>query len=325
MSQTLPLLRRNFFFYFLLILFFHAPAFSQTSAKKITELTLGLNWKPEPQFGGFYEAQRAEEFKKQNLSVKILEGGSGTPTVQMLANGKIDYGIVSAEELIIANEKDPGNKLVALYAVYKTNPQMIMTHAERNFTHLKDVFLSEGTLSVQQGLSYVQYLKKFYHPIKVSLAPYLGGIGNFQSDKNFSQQGFINSEDLLAEKAGLKIKTFLVADSGFNPYTTVVATQQRRLKNSLQEVLAFKKSIQAGWSGYLKSPVETNKNMALLNKAMNLEIMNTAAERQKKLIDLSGEALGEMTVDRWKTLQDQLVGLGLIKSRPNPDEYFLKK
>lgn len=284
-------------------------------------LKLGLNWKPEPQFGGFYEA----DFKKQNLNVEILEGGSGTPTVQMLAHDQLDYGIISAEELIISNEKNPGTPLVALFAVYKTNPQMIMTHAERGFKGLQDVFQNPGHLAVQQGLSYVQYLKKKYAPLKVELVPYLGGIGNFQSDKSFSQQGFVNSEDLLAEKAGLKIKTFLIAESGFNPYTTVLATQQSRVQKQPDQVKKLVEAVRAGWKNYLASPEKTNKQLASLNKAMNSEILSQSAERQKKLIDVPQESLGQMKLERWKTLQDQLFELGLIKTKTPAEKYFFKQ
>ncbi|HEX5638061.1 MAG TPA: ABC transporter substrate-binding protein, partial [Gammaproteobacteria bacterium] len=40
-------------------------------------LVLALNWKPEPQFGGFYAAQVSGYYEKNDLDVKIMEGGSG--------------------------------------------------------------------------------------------------------------------------------------------------------------------------------------------------------------------------------------------------------
>ncbi len=320
--------KQRLFSYLLILItlsLFKIKACVESSLKKTTSVTLGLNWKPEPQFGGFYEAQISGEFTGHQLEVKILEGGSGTPTVQMLTNNKIDYGIVSAEELIIANEKNPTDKLIALYAVYKTNPQMILTHEERGFKNLKDVFQNEGTLAIQQGLSYFQFLKKLYQPLKVRLVPYLGGIAHFQNDKKFSQQGFVNSENLLAEKAGLKTKIFLIAESGFNPYTTVLATQAERLKKSAPQVEQMRDAVRAGWARYLESPSATNKHMMSLNKAMDVSVMEKAAAGQKDLIEIKGEKLGEMKLLRWKKLQEQLKELGLIKQLPDPQEYFLKQ
>lgn len=315
-------------FLFSFFIIFHGPStyskdLNVVQSSPLKKITLGLNWKPEPQFGGFYQALIKNEYKKFNYDMEILEGGSGTPTIQMLSNGKINYGIVSAEELIIANERNPKNPIVALYAVYKINPQMIMTHQDRDFKSLKDVFQSDGILAIQQGLSYAQYLKKIYAPVKVKIVPYLGGIGNFQNNKNYSQQGFVNSEDLLAEKAGIKIKYFLVSDSGFNPYTTVLATQAQRIKNQPDEVRQVTKATRAGWQSYLKSPEESNQHMARLNKSMDVLIMNKAAKSQKALIDVPNEELGVMSLERLQKLQDQLLDLGVIKTKSKLQDYFL--
>ena len=86
---------------------------------------LQLNWVPEPQFGGFYEAERIGAFKKHGLDVEIVPGGAGSPTVQMIGAGSVEFGIVSADEIVVARSR--GNDVVALFAVYQTNPQGVMT------------------------------------------------------------------------------------------------------------------------------------------------------------------------------------------------------
>src|ERR1700684_3655251 len=74
---------------------------------KSGRIKLALNWKPEPEFGGFYAAPYA----KYGLDVDILPGGAGTPTVQMVGAGSVDFGIVSADEIILA--RSHGNDVVA--------------------------------------------------------------------------------------------------------------------------------------------------------------------------------------------------------------------
>jgi len=228
-----------------------------------TKLKLALNWKAEPQFGGFYTAQLKGEFKKRGLDVEILEGGSGTPTVQMLGANKVDFAIVSAEEIIVA--QDRGSKIVGLFATYQTNPQAIMTHQERHFKSLKEVFESEGILSIQSGLSYAQFLLKKYPQAKAQVVPYLGGITNFAKDPKYSQQCFFTSEPLVAEKLGLKVTTFLVSEEGFNPYTTVVAASAETLKKDPKIAKALVEAVRAGWEEYLKNPEPTNKLMSGIN------------------------------------------------------------
>ncbi len=296
-------------------------SFQSMAASEAKDLKLALNWKPEPQFGGFYTASKFGIFEKHKLKVQIQEGGSGTPTTQMLAAGQTDYAIVSADEIILAHDRG-AKDIVAIFAVYQTNPQGIMTHAEKKFSKIEDVFQSEGTLLWQSGLPYAQFIQKKYGAMKVKSAPYPGGIGNFQADPNLSQQCFVTSEPLTAEKAGLQTKTFLVADTGYNPYTTVVAVKASRLKEKPEEVKAMVQALREAWTQYLKDPQPTNQHMASFNKAMDLETFQKSAKAQESLIQIKGTAVGSMTAERWQTLSQQLFDLKLIKSKAPAPELF---
>jgi NitT/TauT family transport system substrate-binding protein len=276
-------------------------------------LVLALNWKPEPQFGGFYAAQVAGYYQQNKLDVKIIEGGSGTPTIQMLLAGKVDYAIVSADEVIIAHARG-GSDIVALFATYQINPQGIMTHAKSGFKSIEEVMRSDGVLLWQSGLPYAQYLKKKYAPLTVITAPYLGGIGNFQNDPNVAQQCFVTSEPLTAATAGLDVKTFLVADSGYNPYTSVLVTTRERWQKSPTEVKSMVDAVRSGWNSYLQDPASTNTAMLELNKAMSAQTFAQSAQAQQALIKTSATQLvGEMTLDRWQTLADQLLDIKVIQ------------
>lgn len=286
---------------------------------------LALNWKPEPQFGGFYASQVDDAYKNNALDVTIIEGGSGTPTIQVLGAGKVEYAVVSADEVVISHDRGAKN-VIALFATFQTNPQAIMTHAERGFHTLEDVLKSDGMLLWQAGLPYAQYLTKKYAPIKVTRAPYLGGIGNFQNDPKLSQQCFATSEPLTAARAGLEVTTFLIAESGYNPYTTVLVTTREHLQRHPDQVQRMVAAVRAGWEAYLKDPTRANAAMGALNKAMDAQTFIDSAAAQAPLIR-TGDAtpLGAMTLARWRTLVDQLVALKSIKKPVNPQDLFANR
>ena len=287
-------------------------------------LVLALNWKPEPQFGGFYAAQEQGYYSEHKLDVEIIEGGSGTPTIQMLLAGRVDYAIVSADEVVIAHARSGGD-IVALFATYQVNPQGIMTHAERGFESIEEVVQGDGVLLWQSGLPYAQYFRKKYSPLKVITAPYLGGIGNFQNDSMVSQQCFVTSEPLTAAAAGLKVKTFLVADSGYNPYTAVLVTQRDRLQHSRAEVEGMVAAVRSGWNNYLEDPTSTNQAMQALNRAMSELTFTQSAQAQHDLIKTdTTEHVGEMTLERWQTLADQLLEIKVIPKPVTAKELFVE-
>ena len=290
-----------------------------------SSITLQLNWKPEPQFGGFYAAQLNGAFEKAGLrNVNVQAGGVGTPTVQMIGAGTVQFGIISADELITARAS--GNNVVALFAAYQTCPQGIMTHAARGFDDIGDVFANEGTVAMQEGLPYAQFLKRKYGFDKVKIVPSPGGdISIFLADQTFSQQCFITSEPLAAKKAGADPKTFLVADAGYNPYTTVLATSESYYKANPELCKKMVNAVRDGWTAYLADPGPTNNLMRGLNPTMDEQTFTDSAAAQKPLIETEetkANGLGTMTRLRWEELGKQLVELGVVPQAPSPETCF---
>lgn len=290
-------------------------------------ITLQLNWKPEPQFGGFYTAQVDGLYKQNGLDVKVEPGGAGTPTIQMVAAGRVPYAVVSADELVIARSR--GLNVVALFAVYQTNPQGIMTRASRGFASIEDVFKQRGVLAMQEGLPYALFLKKKYGFNNVQIVPSpFGDLTAYRTREDYAMQCFVTSEPLAARKIGIEPKTFLIAEAGYNPYTTVLVTKADRLQSNAQEVNAVVKSVREGWTKYLADPKPTNDFMGNLNPTMDAETFAASAEAQKPLIDTQetqSSGLGTMTLARWTELVDQLADLKVIEKKPDPKDCFVQQ
>ncbi len=289
-----------------------------------TKLTLQLNWKPEPQFGGFYAAQVIGAYAKHGLNVDIRQGGASAPTVDMLAAGTVPFAIVSGDEIVIARAR--GKKIVALFAVYQTHPQGIMCRASRGFTKLEDIFTHEGTLAMEQGLGYSEFLKRKYGFGKLKVVPTpFGDLSYIRNDPNYSMQCFVTSEPIAAKRIGLDVTTFLIADAGYNPYATVLATTEDYLQKNRATVDAMVEAVREGWRAYLNDPAPANKLMQSLNPTMDAETFALAAEAQKPLIETEPTktvGLGSMTAARWEELGQQLVSLGIITRAPSAIECF---
>jgi len=293
-----------------------APAIALLSScgKSSGKIRLALNWKPDPQFGGFYAAP----YQAHGLDVEILPGGAGTPTIQMVGAGSAEFGVVSADELVVARSQ--GNDVVALFAVFQNNPQGIMLHASRKLTSLADLFKAGGAVALQRGLPYARLLEKKYGFGKVKIVPSPGGdISAFLADKNFAQQCFIMSEPLTAKHQGADVQVFPVSDAGYNPYTTVLTTSGDFLRKDPDRTKAIVAAVREGWRAYLDDPTPTNQRMNQLNPSMALEVFAEVAEAQKPFIETDEtrrNSLGSMTKDRWETLIAQLKELGDIQKAP---------
>jgi len=296
---------------------------ADAGAAHVSAVKLALNWVPEPEFGGFYAAREAGAYARHGLKVEIQGGGAGVPVLQMVATGRADFGTVGADELLTARAR--GANVVALFAVFQTSPQGIMVHASRKLQKLEDAFHS-GTLALETGLAYAAYLKKKFPWEGVKVLPYDGGVAHFLADPSFGQQCYITSEPIAARQKGGDPSVFLIADSGFNPYTTVVITRRELLQKSPELAQAFVLATREGWRDYLDHPEPTNALLGKLNPAMDAATLSAAAEAQKPLIETSEtkqHGLGSMQRARWQTLAEQLLDLKVIDKPAAVDELFL--
>jgi NitT/TauT family transport system substrate-binding protein len=299
---------------------------SATTEAKLTQATLQLNWKPEPQFGGFYAAEVNDLYRKHGLDVTITAGGAGAPTVEMIGAGTVPFAIVSADEIVRARAK--GNLVVALFAVYQTNPQGIMTRASRGVKSLADLFSRPGILAMERGLPYSDFLKKKYGFEKLQIVPSpFGDLTLYRTEANYAMQCFVTSEPLAAKRIGIEPQTFLIAESGYNPYTTVLATSEKYLNANPKTVESMVEAVREGWRAYLTDPAKSNEFMAKLNPTMDAQTFKDSAEEQKSLIqsaDTEKLGLGVMTLTRWQTLVQQLTELKVIDKPVAPESCFVE-
>ena len=295
---------------------------STASNSDVAKVRLTLDWKPEPEFGGFYAAKRNGAFERNKLDVDIKPAGPGAPTWQLVARGQTDFATTAADQVLIAREQ--GADVVAIFAVYQTCPQAVMAHKARGFTKLQDVFANEGTLAAEDN-AWLRYCRDKFQPVKATITGYSGGVAAFLAKADYSQQCFVFSEPILARKQDPNAdpQTFLVAESGYNPYTTVVITSRAFINTHHGQIDPMIKACQEGWRAYLDNPTETNKLMATLNPDMDLDTFAQAAAAQKSLIETEETkklGLGVITKDRWDTLGQQLVMLKVIKKAASSDE-----
>jgi NitT/TauT family transport system substrate-binding protein len=281
--------------------------------------TLTLDWVPEPEFGGFYAARETGAFAKQGLDIDIKPRGQGE-TWKLVSEKVTDFATTAADQLIIARTQ--GADVVAIFAVYQTSPAGIMVHKARGFTKLEDVFTHPGTLEAED-VTWLKYLRTKFPQAQVTLTSNSPGIATFLAKPDLSKQGFITSEPLQALAAGSDPQTFLIADAGYNPYTTVVITRGDLVRNDPQTVRKMILALREGWRSYLDDPARANAVMAKLNREMDAKTFADAARVQAPLIETKGTPLGDMTVARWQALGQQLVDLAVIKQAPRAEDCFI--
>lgn len=263
-------------------------------------LRLQLNWLPEPEFGGFYEAKRLGLLE----GVELMPGSPGVPTAQLIASGRVDYGVVCADEVVrLVAQSAP---IVAIFASFQISPRGIVVHQSSPFTDLQSLWGSDSTVGIEPGQGYVRWLDHRYSGAKLTRVPRPASLATFIGDKKFAQGIYIFAEGAQLKAQGIPSRIFKVSDSGYNPYEVVLATQPKRLKERPQEVRRIVTQLAKGWGSYLDDPGPANQIMAKQNLSMDLSTMQHSAQLLQELVRVPGTALGSMQASRWEQLIDQM-------------------
>lgn len=276
------------------------------SSAPLTKVTLFLNWYPEAEHGGYYAALVAGYYKDAGLDVEILPGGPEAPVIPQVATGKAMFGVVNADGILFGRAQQA--PVVALMAPLQTSPRCLIVHESsgiREFDQLKNMTLA---MSNTQAFSF--YLRKKVPLDGVQIVPYLGNVAPFLADTKYGQQGYVFSEPYIAKKEGGDPHVLMLADIGFNPYTSLLFTSEKVIKDSPDVAQKMVQASIRGWQHYLESPQSANEYIHQLNPQMELDVLEYGARAIKPLAITPAterDGFGSMTLERWQTLIDQLV------------------
>jgi len=301
-------------------LFAAALAISSAGAQTLDKVSFGTNWLPEAEQGGFFQALADGTYKRYGLDVTIVPGGPNDNNRMMLIAGKLDF-FLSANTLQSFDAVANKVPVVEVAAMFQKDPQVFLTHPESKVAKLED--LKPLTLYVsKEGIaSYFQWLKSEYKFSEDKVRPYTFNSQPFIADKESAMQGYVTSEPFAVEQAAkFKPGVLLLADYGFNTYSTLIETRSALIDKNPDLVQRFVDASIVGWYHYLYGDnAPGNAMIKKLNPEMTDELLAYSVAKLKEygIVD-SGDSLkdgiGAMTDERVASFFDKMVRAGVVHS-----------
>jgi NitT/TauT family transport system substrate-binding protein len=276
----------------------------------------------EAEHGGFYQALADGTYRRYGLDVTIVPGGPNVNNRILLPVGKIDF-FMSANTLQSFDAVEQNVPTLAVAAMFQKDPQVLIAHPGIDkFEDLKGLTLfvsSEGIVT------YFQWLKADYGFSEARVKPYTFNAQPFLADKNSAMQGYVTSEPYeVATQGGFQPKVFLLADQGFNTYSTLIETRRDLVEQKPDLVQRFVDASIIGWYNYIYGD---NKPGNDLIKKGNPEMadallaFSVAKMKEHGIVDSGDTAtlgIGAMTDARMKSFFDKMVRAGVVKGSIDP-------
>ncbi|MGO9360822.1 MAG: ABC transporter substrate-binding protein [Xanthobacteraceae bacterium] len=286
---------------------------------KLDKVSFGTNWIAEAEHGGFFQALADGTYARYGLDVTIVPGGPNINNRILLASGKLDF-FMSANLLQSFDAVANKVPVVAVAAMFQKDPQVLLAHPESRVTKLEDLKGLTLFVSKEGMATYFQWLKSEYGFSSANVKPYTFNAQPFLADPKSAMQGYVTSEPYAVEKLiGIKPTVILLADHGFNSYSTLIETRRDLIEGKPDLVQRFVDASVIGWYTYLYGDNGPgNALIKKLNPEMTDELLAYSVAKMKEygIID-SGDALtdgiGAMNDARVASFFDKMVRAGVVR------------
>jgi NitT/TauT family transport system substrate-binding protein len=291
---------------------------STAQGQQLDRVRFGTNWVAEAEHGGFYQAVADGTYKKYGLDVTIVPGGPNVNNRILLAVGKLDF-FMSANSLQSFDAIEQNIPTIAVAASFQKDPQVFVAHP--GVAKLEDLKTRTLFVSKEGMASYFQWLKADFDFNESKVKPYTFNAQPFLADKNSAMQGYVTSEPFAVERqGGFKPAVFLLADYGFDAYSTLIETRRDLVEKRPDLVQRFVDASAVGWYHYIYGGSQPGNDLI---KKQNLEMSDAllaysiAKMKEYGIVD-SGDSIelgiGAMTDAHWKSFFEKMVRAGVVKA-----------
>jgi NitT/TauT family transport system substrate-binding protein len=289
-------------------------------AQPLEKVSFATNWVAEPEHGGFYQALADGTYGKYGLDVTIVPGGPQVNNRLLLLAGRIEF-YLSANLLQAFHAVEQNIPTVAVAALFQKDPQVLLAHPDQGIEKFEDLKNLTLLISKEGLVSYFQWLRQEYGFREEQTKPYTFNPQPFLVDKRSAMQGYVTSEPFAVEtQGGFKPKIFLLADYGFNTYSTLIETRRDIVETKAGIVRRFVEASILGWYNYMYGDnAAANALIKQHNPEMTDALITYSIAKMKEygIVD-SGESLqlgiGAMTDARIASFFDKMVRAGVTRA-----------
>jgi NitT/TauT family transport system substrate-binding protein len=287
-------------------------------ARALEHVSFATNWLAEAEHGGFYQALADGTYARYGLDVKIIPGGPQANNQLLLAAGRVDF-YLGTNMIQAFHAIEQGVPTLVVASLFQKDPIILMSHPGAGLDRFEDLPKATAFIGKDNLVSVYQWLKNAYGFREEKVKPYNFNPAPFIADKNSIQQGYVTSEPYEVERqGGFKPNIFLLADYGYDSYSTTISTRADVVKHKPDLVQRFVDASIIGWYNYLYGD-NTQANIRI--KQDNPEMSDgqlafSLAKLKEYGIADSGDSrtlgIGAMTDERMRSFFDKMVAAKVV-------------
>lgn len=292
----------------LFIVLFLLAGCAGTPNPPLTEVIVQLSWTHLPQFAGMYAADQKEFYAAEGLAVTFVEGGSKVDKLTPVLDGTAQFGVASADELLLAHSE--GKPFKALATIFRRSPVVFMSLAEKGITSPKD-FVGK-TIRTPANIAPTLHAMLAH----LGIAPDQYEIVDLPADLTMFASGdvpvwgaFTTGFLITAQQAGYEVNLIYPDDYGVHFYSDTIYTTDSLIATNPDLVRRFVRATLKGWTYAVENSTEASLLVQKYNPGADPTIEIARMTASLPLINTGEDFIGWMKPEVWtemeKTLREQ--------------------
>jgi putative hydroxymethylpyrimidine transport system substrate-binding protein len=284
-------------------------------------IRLMLDWLPNADHVGIYEALADGAFKAAGLNVTVRTPANPASPLQLLQAGKVDIAVSYEPELMLARDK--GAPLVAIAAIVQRPLTSVVSLGSKHITtpaQLRGKRVGDAGIPYQHA--YLQTILKHAGVPAGSVSEVNVGdnlVGSMLSGKVDATLGaYWNYEAIQLRQAGKKANVIHVENAGVPNYDELVlVTTERALANShkASELRGFVQALGRGYQAVRANPQAGVSALLKLNPSLQAKLQQASvAATLPSFFPTTDRPWGWMTTSQWTAYGQWMLRQHLISN-----------
>jgi ABC-type nitrate/sulfonate/bicarbonate transport system substrate-binding protein len=292
-----------------------------------TTVQVGLDWTPNTNHTGLYAAQEQGYYRDSGLEVNIVQAQEGGTVEQLVAAGKLDFGI-SYQEFVTQGRVE-GLPIVSVAAIIQNNTSGFASREAANITSPKDfegkkygAFGSPIEQAVIKGLmdcAGADFSKVTF--VDIGSTDFFVATERGDIDFAWVFEGWTGKE---AQQRNIPLNIVMINDQNCLPnyYTPVLITSEKMIAERPEVVRQFVAATSRGYQYAISNP---DSAAAMLLKAapeLDAELVKLSQQYLAQAYQAQAPRWGEQTLEVWQSYAQWMVDRQLISTMIEPDKAF---
>lgn len=299
-----------------------------TPADPPVDVMLGLDWTPNTNHTGIYVADNNGYFAEEGLTVDILQTQEGGTVEQLVATGRLDFGISYQENVTLARTEDL--PIVSIAAIIQHNTSGFASRAETGITHPKDFAGKKyGTWGSPMEKAVIEELMacdggdfSTVEFVDIGTSDFFVATERGDIDFAWVFQGWTGLE---AQKRGIDISMVMlsdIADCVPDYYTPVIITSEEMIQSKPDVVRRFVHALNKGYQYAIASPDEAADILLSAAPELDAELVQLSQNYLADQYQADASRWGEQQAEIWQAFADWMVETGQMEMTIDADSAF---